>query len=76
MPHISVKMYPGRSEEEKQAIAAALAEAMMASSGCSEKSLSISIEDVEPANWKDAVYAPEIDAAGERLYKKPGYKPD
>ena len=75
MPHISVKMYAGRSEEQKQAIAAALAEAMMASSGCSDASLSISIEDVEPADWKDKVYTPEIEAAGNRLYKQPGYKP-
>ncbi|MBD0414815.1 tautomerase family protein [Oryzicola mucosus] len=75
MPHISVKMYTGRSEEQKRAITDALTAAMMASSGCSDASLSIAIEDVDPADWAETVYKPEIEAHSAHLYKKPGYGP-
>lgn len=75
MPHVIVKMYPGRSEEQKARIAAALTEALMATAGCAETSVSVAIEDVAKEDWAEAVYRPEIAAKPETLYKKPGYNP-
>lgn len=75
MPHIVVKMYAGRSEAQKAKIAEALTRALMAADGCAERSVSVAIEDVPPADWGRAVYDAEIAPQLDRLYKKPGYKP-
>ncbi|MDR6759327.1 hypothetical protein J2Y48_004643 [Mycoplana sp. BE70] len=41
--------------------------------GSSGESLSVAIFDVDPANWDDEVYNPEIQANEDKLYKRPGY---
>ncbi|WP_199244276.1 tautomerase family protein [Pseudodesulfovibrio cashew] len=73
MPHISVKLWPGRSEEDKKRLAEAIAEDVVRITGCSESSVSVSIEDVPSEEWKEKVYDPEIRGKEESLYKKPGY---
>ena len=75
MPHIIVKLYPGKTEQQKADIADALTKAMMATAGSSEKSLSVSLEDIQPDDWVETVYKPEIIGKPELLYKKPGYDP-
>jgi 4-oxalocrotonate tautomerase len=47
----------------------------MAVAECGEKSVSVSIEDVEPGDWETKVYKPDILDNWDKLYKKPGYKP-
>lgn len=73
MPHVSVKLWPGRSEAEKQRLAEAITEDVVRITGCSESSVSVSIEDVPSGEWKQKVYEPEIRGKAETLYKKPGY---
>jgi 4-oxalocrotonate tautomerase len=75
MPHVIVKLGAGRSEAHKAEIAAAVAQAMVASVPCDESRVSVTIEDVAPADWVEQVYKPDILGAGERVYKKPGYDP-
>ena len=75
MPHVMVKLYSGRSEEQKARIAEEVTKAIMASVNCAEQSVSVSIEDVEPNDWTEKVYKPEITQKPEILYKKPGYDP-
>lgn len=75
MPHVVVKIYPGKTEEQKAGIAEELTRALIASAGASEEAVSVAIEDVEPKDWVEAVYRPEIMAKAETLYKKPGYNP-
>lgn len=75
MPHVIVKMYPGRSEAQKARIAAAITEALVATADCAETSVSIAIEDVAKEDWVETVYKPEIAAKPEKLYKTPGYDP-
>lgn len=74
MPHVTVKMYPGRSAEQKEALARDITEAIMRM-GSSEASVSVSIEDVAPADWVETVYKPDILAKQDTLFKKPGYDP-
>ena len=76
MPHVVIKMIEGRGEEQKQRIAALVTQAVMEGAGCKESSVSVAIEDVPAADWTGAVYRPEIEPQLEKLYKKPGYKPD
>lgn len=73
MPHVSVKLWPGRSEEEKQRLADAIVEDVVKITGSSESSVSVSIEDVPSGDWKEEVYDPEIRDKASLLYKKPGY---
>lgn len=75
MPHVIVKLWPGRSEEQKTRLAAAIVEDLMAITGSSERSISVSIEDVQPEDWAEAVYKPDIRGCRGKLYKKPGYDP-
>ena len=75
MPHVIVKMYSGRSEEQKQNLAEAVTKAIMASTGNSEDSISVSIQDVASSDWTDAVYKPDIENGEAKLYKRPGYGP-
>ena len=75
MPHVNVRMYAGRSEDDKQRLAEAIAQALAQTLGSSERSISVAIEDVEPDIWMAEVYAPEITAKADRLYKRPGYGP-
>ena len=75
MPHVIVKLQSGRSEQQKAKIADEVTKAVMAGANCAEQSVSVSIEDVEPNEWVEKVYQPDIVGKPRALYKKPGYNP-
>lgn len=75
MPHISVKLYPRRSEQQKLQLAEQIAKDVVSILECSEKSVSVAIEEIEPGDWAEQVYKPEILNQPEKLYKQPGYNP-
>lgn len=56
MPHITLQMYPGRSEELKKELAEALLEAASKTLGREKAHFSVSIEDVPQEEWKAKVY--------------------
>jgi 4-oxalocrotonate tautomerase len=73
MPHVSVKMYPGRSEKEKAELAEAIAQDVMDIIGAGRSSISVAIEEISPQEWKEKVYDPEIMEKSDKLYIEPGY---
>lgn len=75
MPHVIVKLYAGRSEQQKSKLAEEVTKAIMIGANCSEDAVSVCIEDVAPADWAEHVYKPDIIGNAARLYKKPGYDP-
>jgi len=75
MPHVIVKLHPGRSEEQKTRLAEEIVKDVVAIAKCEEKSVSVSIEEVNPEAWAEEVYKPDILVHPEKLYKKPGYNP-
>jgi 4-oxalocrotonate tautomerase len=75
MPHVIVKLYPGRSEEQKAQLAQAIVQNLMAIANSSEPSISVAIEEVAPQDWPEAVYRPDILGTRGKLYKQPGYDP-
>ena len=75
MPHIIVKMHPGRTSEQKNRLAEAITESVIKIAGCQEKSVSVSIEEIDPEIWPEKVYRPDILEKEETLIKKPGYNP-
>ena len=75
MPHVVVKMYPGRSEDVKAQMATAIARDIVEIAQCGEEWVSVGIEEVDPAEWPEKVYRPEILDRPDTLYKQPGYNP-
>ena len=74
MPHIIVKLWPGKSEKQKQQLADAIAQDVLDVLGYGEESVSVAIEEIRTEDWAEDVYKPDIIEASEKLYKKPGYK--
>jgi 4-oxalocrotonate tautomerase len=75
MPHIIVKLATGRPLPLKQALSDRLAAVVTQVLDVPDASVSVAIEEVEPADWARSVYIPDIQAKSDRVYKKPGYDP-
>jgi len=75
MPHVIVKLWPGKSEEQKARLAEAITRDVMDILNYGEESVSIALEEVEPQDWTDKVYKPDIRDKWNTLYKTPGYDP-
>jgi 4-oxalocrotonate tautomerase len=75
MPHVIVKLYPGRSEQQKKLLAEEMVKDVVAVAQCEEKSVSVAFEEIEPADWPEKVYKPDILDNRDTLYRKPGYNP-
>jgi 4-oxalocrotonate tautomerase len=75
MPHVVVKLLPGRSEQQKAKLGEELSEAVVTALDCDESSVSVAIEEVPSGDWTERVYRPDIIGNMGRVYKKPGYDP-
>jgi 4-oxalocrotonate tautomerase len=75
MPHVIVKLYPGRTEEQKIKLAEEIVKDVIAIAKCEEKSVSVAIEEIEKEDWAQKVYKPDILNNKGSLYKEPGYSP-
>ena len=73
MPHVIVKLWPGKSEEQKVRLADEIVKDVMKVLNYGEESVSVAFEEVEPQDWAAKVYQPDIVNNPEKLYKKPGY---
>lgn len=75
MPHVIVKLWPGKSEQQKARLAEAITKDVMNVLHYGEESVSVAMEEVKPEDWTEQVYRPDILRNPEKLYKKPGYDP-
>ena len=73
IPHVIVKLWPGKSEEQKARLAGEIVKDVTKVLNYGEESVSVTIEEVEPQDWAEKVYRLDIMNNPERLYKKPGY---
>jgi 4-oxalocrotonate tautomerase len=73
MPHVIVKLWPGKSERQKTRLAEAIVKDVMDVFDYGEESVSVAFEEVDPQDWAEKVYKPDIVNNAKRLYKKPGY---
>lgn len=75
MPHISVKMLQGRSEEQKKKLAAALVRTLTDELHCSDHYVTCTIEDYSAEEWQE-VFRTEIQEKPQAVvYKKAEYDP-
>ena len=73
MPHVVVKLWPGKSEQQKARLAEAITREVMSVLNYGEESVSVAIEEIESRDWAEKVYKPDIVSKPDQLYKKPGY---
>ena len=73
MPHVIVKLWPGKTEAQKNRLAERIAQAVMDVLDYGEESVSVAMEEVEPQDWAVKVYKPDIVNKPDQIYKKPGY---
>jgi 4-oxalocrotonate tautomerase len=75
MPHVIVKLWPGKSERQKARLSEAIVKDVVSVLNYGEESVSVAIEEVKPEDRAEKVYKPDIQNKWEGLYKKPGYDP-
>ncbi|KHK55914.1 4-oxalocrotonate tautomerase [Ralstonia sp. A12] len=75
MPHVIVKCWPGKSEQQKQQLSDEITQAVTRTLGYGTASVSVDIEVVQPSAWVKDVYQPDILDKWDTLYQKPGYDP-
>ena len=73
MPHVIVKLWPGKSEQQKTRLAEAITRDVMSILHYGDESVSVAMEEVRPEEWVEKVYKPEIKNKSDKLYKMPGY---
>jgi 4-oxalocrotonate tautomerase len=73
MPHVIVKLWPGKTEPQKAQLAEAIVRDVMSVLNYGAEAVSVAIEEIQPRDWAKDVYKPEIIERPEKLYKKPGY---
>jgi 4-oxalocrotonate tautomerase len=57
MPHVIVKLWPGKSEQKKKRLAQEITQAVMTTLGYGEESVSVGIEEVDAKNWMEVCRA-------------------
>ncbi len=75
MPHVVVKLWPGKTEGQKRELAEAITRSVTSILGYGQEAVSVAMEEVAPADWTAKVYEPDISGQADRLYKKPRYGP-
>lgn len=73
MPHVIVKLWPGKSAQQKMQLAEAIVKDVMHVLHYGAESVSVAIEEVASQEWAEKVYKPDILNNAEKLYKQPGY---
>lgn len=72
MPHVIVKLWPGRTEEQKKELTQRIVKDVMETIQVEEHAVSVGFEEVPRERWDAEVYQPDIIGKEKTLYKKPG----
>ena len=74
MPHVIVKLWPGKSQQQKARLTDKITKDVMDVFDYGEESVSVAFEEIKSRDWKEKVYEPDIQDKWDTLYKKPGYE--
>jgi 4-oxalocrotonate tautomerase len=74
MPHVIVKLWPGKSDQQKARLAEKITQDVIEVFNYGQESVSVGFEEVRSQDWKEKVYEPDIQNKWDKLYKKPGYE--
>lgn len=75
MPHIIVKLFPGRSDELKTQLTEAIVRDVTRILDARDASISVAFEEIAADAWTEQVYKPDILGKWHKLTKEPGYGP-
>lgn len=75
MPHVIVKLWPGKSDAQKRDLSDAIVRDVTSILGYGDESVSVGFEEVAPDEWTARVYEPDIENKWDALVKEPGYRP-
>lgn len=75
MPHVVISCFKidipeGNLEHLQQRLTQLLQREL----GCSEDAVSIDLQQIEPACWREQIYQPMIEPRLSRLLRQPGYR--
>ena len=73
MPHIIVKLWPGKSELQKTQLVEAITRSVAETLNYGPESVSAAFEEIPAKDWAKKVYHSDIVGNEDKLYKKPGY---
>lgn len=73
MPHVIVKLWQGRTDEQKKELSDEIAKAVVGKLDVNLDDVSVAFEEVDPEDWRRKVYDKDILEKWDGLYKKPGY---
>jgi 4-oxalocrotonate tautomerase len=75
MPHIIVKLWPGKSDEQKAQLTEAIVREVTSNLNSSDESVSVAFEEIAADDWTEQVFKPDILDKWDKLTKEPGYGP-
>lgn len=73
MPYIAIKSFP-KDQATKEAVVERINEVLLELWGCPQEAITISIEEVAPADWQEKVVKPEIEPKKENMMILSGQK--
>ncbi|WP_182909235.1 tautomerase family protein [Microbispora sp. H13382] len=74
MPHVNIKHFPVTMTPEQQtALMTTITQALENALGCEAGAVSIALEPIDPEEWQEKVYGPEIRDRAHLLCKTPDY---
>lgn len=73
VPHVIVKLWPGKTEGQKQRLAEEITQSVMSTLNYGEESVSVAFEEIASEDWAERVYRIDIAGNDQNLYKRPGY---
>ncbi len=73
MPYIAIKSYP-KDKATKEAVVEKINQVLLETWGCPQEAITISIEEIPPAEWEAKVKKPEIEPKKEYMMILSGKK--
>jgi 4-oxalocrotonate tautomerase len=75
MPHVIVKLWPGKSDEQKRRLSDAIVRDVTSILNYGNESVSVGFEEINAQDWAAEVFNPDILNKWSTLSKEPGYGP-
>ena len=66
MPYIAIKSFP-KDEKTKKRVTEKINEIFLEEWGCPAAAITISIEEILPANWEEKIVKPEIEPKADKM---------
>jgi 4-oxalocrotonate tautomerase len=70
MPHVIVKLWPGKSEAQKTRLADAITKSVMGILHYGDESVSVAFEEIGSKDWAEKVFKPDVQAKWKTLLQE------